>query len=1660
MSIQLIFDEDFYLAQNPDVAAAGVDAFTHYMNQGWREGRDPSAFFDTSFYLNQNPDVNAAGVNPLSHFFNQGFTEGRDPSAFFDTSFYLSENPDVAAAGINPLQHYINRATTETFRDPNPFFDTSFYLSNNPDVAAAGINPLQHFINRAADEPFRDPSAFFDTSFYLANNADVDAANVNPLLHFLRAGILEGRDPSAAVDLSSLGTDFQTAVSNGDLAGAVSAIESTAASVNGSGTGTSTSTVTGGTSSGGSGGGGGGGGSNDTFTLTNTDGDNFNGGSGNDVFSVTDVNNFQSNDSLAGGTNVDTLQISNGGTIDLNTPAVFTDFENITVIDNNATNITLDNDDQQNVTGGGGGDTFTIDIGSKNWQAGDSLDGGDGTDTLDIDGASTINLTLADTALNNVENVDMTDASAMTVTLDDDGYNVTMGAAVQVLVTGSGTDSVTLANDDMNVNVGGGDDTVTSAEDAQLDGSDSITGGTGTDRIILNDGSNDGTTVTGAAGDFDGDTTGGGVQGFEIIEFGTTGGGSLNVTMVDAYVSSTDSNAVTLELDGEDLDSLTTTGVTGTVTLQDTSDDTFSATLANGVNHTGLAIAAGQTATINLGDGDVTIAGGTGGETFAAADANIDTNDSITGGTGTDTLSVSADADAIDGTDLDNISGIDVINFTNGGGRSVSDVISDAFVDASDNDSVEIQSGGDLADLDVSNVNSARTIVIGTTSEVTFADGAAQTVTAKDGVDVDLVSGNNTLDVIFNDDNLDANDSVDGSAGTTVTVTVRDGEDDDAITFDGNDLDDGNFDSVDVWEFDETGKTITATITEDLVDYQDGNAGNDTGSITLSFGSNTINIAQGTGFASGETVQLSGTGAVTFTAATDSFLVDASNTNNITLGDFTNTISATTGDLGASDTVTGGSGTDTLVFTDGTTIDFGTSTNVTAFENIDFAADTNTITLTDAFVDSAASDTVTIDASANAAHTIALDASAVNVARTVIIEDGVFTLSDDADRVTLATGTDVSVVGGDGTTDGNDVFVIASGADLTTDDSIDGGDETDTILITGAGASVDLTAAGDNDFANVSNIDQLVLAGANNTVATDNAVGALTYINNGTLAFTSGTTAGNYTVYSTGTVTLDDAAARSITIGDAGASSATAAALVTGDATLDTALDSYTGGTVDDGAHDDQIAGGDGDDTITLDSGDNGAGDTVTGGDGDDTVNITLSTWDGNDDVQAGEGGETNGDSAVLTGAGETLNFTTTGTLTEFENITLNSGAILTFGDEGYNFTLDGVGTQDITSGTGSDTINIAASALDGDISIDAGAGGGTDTLNLTGGGAVSLVTAALTGIEAVTLAAASDVTINAEAFANGVTGSTGNDSFIFDDDANFGTADSLTGGDGDDTLVINDGGDNATIADADIDNIATIETLQLGSSSTGTFAITLGNNADTWIGGLTNDVLDIDLNAQDNQTITLITTDVDAANTVRLEDTSDNVATVTLGAGGSAVTIADGTAASITGGTGSDTVIGGDSNDTIDGGAGDDRITAGTGDDSLTGGDGGDLFFIGETDSNVTTKTVITDFASNGDSDKIVLSDAFFTFGTGEGSKSGAALTGSDIYSVAGFAVGDNSAGDQTFIYDTTDGDLYYDADGDGAGTAVLVLNIQNYFGGAGGNDYFFNATDFVGGA
>lgn len=73
------FDEAFYLAANPDVAASSWNPLDHFLRLGWREGRDPNAGFSTADYLDAYADVEAAGLNPFLHYLRTGQGEGRSP---------------------------------------------------------------------------------------------------------------------------------------------------------------------------------------------------------------------------------------------------------------------------------------------------------------------------------------------------------------------------------------------------------------------------------------------------------------------------------------------------------------------------------------------------------------------------------------------------------------------------------------------------------------------------------------------------------------------------------------------------------------------------------------------------------------------------------------------------------------------------------------------------------------------------------------------------------------------------------------------------------------------------------------------------------------------------------------------------------------------------------------------------------------------------------------------------------------------------------------------------------------------------------------------------------------------------------------------------------------------------------------------------------------------------------------------------------------------------------------------------------------------------------------------------------------------------------------------------------------------------------------------
>ena len=111
-----------------------------------------TALFDAEWYLRENPDVAEAKVDPLVHFLRWGAKEGRAPHPLFDPKFYLTTYPEAAiGGGANPLQHYLTQGWKKGYK-PNPKFDPSFYLVTYPDIAQAGVEPLTHFVTNGLRE--------------------------------------------------------------------------------------------------------------------------------------------------------------------------------------------------------------------------------------------------------------------------------------------------------------------------------------------------------------------------------------------------------------------------------------------------------------------------------------------------------------------------------------------------------------------------------------------------------------------------------------------------------------------------------------------------------------------------------------------------------------------------------------------------------------------------------------------------------------------------------------------------------------------------------------------------------------------------------------------------------------------------------------------------------------------------------------------------------------------------------------------------------------------------------------------------------------------------------------------------------------------------------------------------------------------------------------------------------------------------------------------------------------------------------------------------------------------------------------------------------------------------------------------------------------------
>jgi hypothetical protein len=135
-----LFDSEFYCSQITDSCTIPL---LNYLEET-ENIYDPHPLFDTNFYLQQLK--NRPNKSCLEHFLDEGWKQGLNPSPFFDVKYYLINNPEVEADGINPLVHFVLYGWSEG-RSPNKTNDFMSIIKKIDFKENVFIQMKKHIIN-------------------------------------------------------------------------------------------------------------------------------------------------------------------------------------------------------------------------------------------------------------------------------------------------------------------------------------------------------------------------------------------------------------------------------------------------------------------------------------------------------------------------------------------------------------------------------------------------------------------------------------------------------------------------------------------------------------------------------------------------------------------------------------------------------------------------------------------------------------------------------------------------------------------------------------------------------------------------------------------------------------------------------------------------------------------------------------------------------------------------------------------------------------------------------------------------------------------------------------------------------------------------------------------------------------------------------------------------------------------------------------------------------------------------------------------------------------------------------------------------------------------------------------------------------------------------
>jgi Ca2+-binding RTX toxin-like protein len=765
-----------------------------------------------------------------------------------------------------------------------------------------------------------------------------------------------------------------------------------------------------------------------------------------------------------------------------------------------------------------------------------------------------------------------------------------------------------------------------------------------------------------------------------------------------------------------------------------------------------------------------------------------------------------------------------------------------------------------------------------------------------------------------------------------------------------------------------------------MVDYTINNSGTQNGTAGADRLTYNINVAGGvtlTGItgslAGGYSGQFNGPGSndANFTAIENfTFNDNIGGADNITTGD-------------GADVINSGGGNDTLNSAGGNdTLNAGTGS-----DSVNGGAGNDSITLglegTDTVNGGTETDTLTVVGGATAVTmtsgtTITTTGATINYSN---IENFNITGSSVADTITTGANND-TIAGGSG----NDTLNAGLGSDsvngganddritvsLDGTDTVDGGTETDTLIIVGGATAVTMTSGNSIttsgatiNYSNIENFNitgssvaDTITTGANNDTIFGGAGNDTLNAGLGSDSVNGGADDDRITVSLDGTDTVDGGTETDtlVVVGGAAAMTMTSGnSITTSGATINysnfenfSITGSSAADTITTGANNDTIAGGSGNDTLNA-----GAGsDSVNGGANDDRITVSL---DGTDTVDGGTETDTlvvvGGATAVTMTSGNSI--TTTGATINYSNIenfnitgssaadtiTTASGRDVLFGGLGDDALSSGSGSDSVSGGAGNDTISIY---VDGTDTVDGGAD--SDVLIVTGAAAAITLNGITGGAGSISGAG----TLNFTNFERvSITGSTSADNLLSgsgDDTLNGGSgndtlnadegSDAMNGGAGHDTLVIDAMGGTDVVdggADSDVLHITnTVLGVITGSVTAGTLAT-----------GFTGSV-----SGTNSGVVTL-----SGIESIRYTDATGSNVTLTFWEGNDAVNTAGAISGgidfinagngnnSVSTGVGADRIISGSGTDSLDAGVGDDTIQSGSGVDTVMGGEGNDLW-------------------------------------------------------------------------------------------------------------------------